>query len=194
MSIPADTIRTTSIDPAVYARLREIAEQLPQAPGTGKVEIADGEIVMTISPVKRHELAVIRLARQLDAQLPRTRPGYIAHGGADVEDVGLGRLRNPDLTVFPEATLAGEQPAVLPHEVLLAVEIVSRSNPENDHRNKVHDCSAMGIPYHLIVDPRTGTGIVHSEPGHESREKFVFGDKTAVGPWTIDTGGLLTYA
>ncbi|MFD8756586.1 hypothetical protein ACFV0O_37250 [Kitasatospora sp. NPDC059577] len=56
-----------SIDPAVYARLREIAEQLPQVPGTGKVEIADGEIVMTISPVKRHELAVIRLARQLDA-------------------------------------------------------------------------------------------------------------------------------
>ncbi|MFE7189168.1 hypothetical protein [Kitasatospora sp. NPDC057541] len=27
--------------------------------------------------------------------------------------------------------------------------------------------------------------------GHEA---FVFGDKVAVGPWTIDTSGLLTYA
>ncbi|MEU9079375.1 hypothetical protein [Kitasatospora sp. NPDC048538] len=52
-----------STDPAGYARLREIARQLPQVPGIGKIEIADGGIVVTTSPVKRHELAAIRLAR-----------------------------------------------------------------------------------------------------------------------------------
>ncbi|ARF80035.1 Uma2 family endonuclease [Kitasatospora aureofaciens] len=183
-----------SVDPAVFARLREIADQLPQVPGIGKVEIAEGKIVMMMSPVMRHELAVLLIARQLNAQLPTTHPSHIAYHGADLVDVGLGQLRNPDLMVFPEAVLASEQSAVLPHQVLLAVEIVSKSNPENDYLNKVRDYSAMGIPYYLLVDPRTGTGIVHSEPGYESREKFVFGDKIAVGPWTIDTSGLLTYA
>ncbi|MFJ9520504.1 Uma2 family endonuclease [Kitasatospora sp. NPDC101801] len=180
-----------SIGPATYARLREIAAHLPAVPGIGKVEIANGEIVMTMSPVRRHELAVLRLARQLNAQLPSTHPGHTAHPGAGLEDPGLGRLRCPDLMVFAEAALESTAPSLHPHEVLLVVEIVS--NPENDYENKVHDYAAMGIPLYLLVDPREGTGIVHSEPGFAVREKFVFGDTVPVGPWTLDTGGLLTY-
>ncbi|MGK4581194.1 Uma2 family endonuclease [Kitasatospora sp. HPMI-4] len=183
-----------SIDPAVYARLREIADQLPRIPGISKVEIADGEIVMMMSPVRRHELAVIRIARQLNAQLPGTHPGYIAHPGADLEDVGLGRLRCPDLMVFAEKAMEETQPALLPHEVLLVVEVVSKSNPENDYENKVRDYAAMGIPLYLLVDPRKGTGIVHDRPGYASRREFAFGDTVTVGPWTIDTSVLLTYA
>ncbi|WP_380278914.1 Uma2 family endonuclease [Kitasatospora purpeofusca] len=183
-----------SIDPAVYARLREIADQFPQVPGIGKIEIRDGEIVMMMSPVRKHELAVIRIARQLNAQLPQTHPGYVAHPGADLEDAGLGRLRNPDLMVFAEEALESDQPALLPHEVLLVVEIVSQSNPENDYHAKVRDYAAMGIPLYLLVDPRKGTGIVHDEPGYTSRKEFAFGDTITVGPWSIDTGGLLTYA
>ncbi|MFI6845374.1 Uma2 family endonuclease [Kitasatospora sp. NBC_00085] len=183
-----------SIDPAVYARLREIADQLPQVPGIGKIEIADGEIVMMMSPVKRHELAVLRIARQLNAQLPHTHPGYVAHPGADLEDIGLGRLRNPDLMVFPEAVLDDDEAAILPHEVLLVVEIVSKSNPENDYRDKVRDYAAMGIPLYLLVDPRKGTGIIHDEPGYARRKEFVFGDTIAVGAWTLDTSVLRTYA
>ncbi|MFI5532310.1 Uma2 family endonuclease [Kitasatospora sp. NPDC051853] len=182
-----------SIDPATYMKLREIADQLPQMPGIGKIEIANGEIVMMMSPVRRHELAVIRLSRQLNTQLSATHPGYIAHAGADLEDVGLGRLRRPDLMVFAETAMESEQPALLPHEVLLVVEIVSRSNPENDYDAKVHDYAAMGIPHYLLVDPRDGTGIVHSQPSYALREKFVFGDTVTVGPWRLDTSGLLTY-
>ncbi|MFE0464241.1 Uma2 family endonuclease [Kitasatospora sp. NPDC058965] len=183
-----------SIDAETFAKLRAIADQLPQVPGLGAIEIAHGQIVMMMSPVKRHELAILQVQRQLSSQLAATHPGYIAYAGADLEDSGLGRLRRPDLMVFPEATLRGEEAAVLPHEVLLAVEIVSRSNPENDYDDKVRDYAAMGIPHYLLVDPRDGTGIVHSQPGYTSREKFVFGDRIAVGPWTIDTDSLLTYA
>ncbi|MEV4611886.1 Uma2 family endonuclease [Kitasatospora sp. NPDC049258] len=183
-----------STDPAGYARLREIADQLPQVPGIGKIEIANGEIVMMMSPVRRHELAVLRIARQLNAQLPTTHPGFVAHPGADLEDAGLGRLRCPDLMVFAESALEGEAPALLPHEVLLVVEIVSKSNPENDYENKVRDYAAMGIPLYLLVDPREGTGIVHDLPGYSARTPFAFGDTITVGPWTIDTGVLQTYA
>lgn len=52
----------------------------------------------------------------------------------------------------------------------------------------------MGIPLYLLVDPRKGTGIVHDEPGCTSRREFAFGDTIAVGPWTLDTSGLLMYA
>ncbi|MDH6580120.1 hypothetical protein [Kitasatospora sp. MAP5-34] len=54
-----------SIDPAAYARLREIADQLPYIPGMGKVEIANGQILVATSPVNRHELAVVRIAREV---------------------------------------------------------------------------------------------------------------------------------
>ena len=186
------TASVMSIDPVTYQAPR-IADELPQVPGVGKIEIAGGEIVMTMSPVRRHELAVLRIARQLNAQLPKTHPGHVAHGGADLEDPGLGRLRNPDLMVFPEEALEGEERAISPHQVLLVAEIVSRSNPENDYDAKVRDYATMGIPLYLLVDPRDGTGIVHSQPGYTAREKFVFGDEIIVGPWTLDTSVLLTY-
>ncbi|MEY9849316.1 Uma2 family endonuclease [Streptacidiphilus sp. MAP5-3] len=182
-----------SMDAATYARLRAIADQLPQVPGIGRVEIAHGEIVMMMSPVKRHELAVLKLARQLNEQLPDTHPGFIAHGGADLEDQGLGRLRRPDLMVFPEQALEEEDAAFHPSEILLVVEVVSKSNPENDYEEKVRDYAAMGIPLYLIVDPRDGTGIVHSQPRYASREHFAFGDTVKVGPWRLDTSVLLTY-
>ncbi|MFF2349346.1 hypothetical protein ACFVVL_06165 [Kitasatospora sp. NPDC058115] len=70
-----------STDPAAYDRLREIADQLPQIPGTGKIEIADGEIVMLMPPVRRHELAVIRIARQLNAHTVAVGPWTIDTGG-----------------------------------------------------------------------------------------------------------------
>lgn len=182
-----------SVDAATYARLREIADRLPQIPGIGQVEIANGEIVMMMSPVRRHELAVIRIGRQLNEQLATTHPGFVAHPGADLEDIGLGRLRRPDLMVFPESVLEEDAAAVYPADVLLAVEVVSKSNPENDYDEKVRDYAAMGIPLYLLVDPRDGTGIVHSQPRYARRESFVFGDVVPVGAWRIATGGLLTY-
>ncbi|WP_282205910.1 Uma2 family endonuclease [Kitasatospora fiedleri] len=183
-----------STDPAVFAKLREIAARLPEVPGIGKIEIADGTIVMTTSPVKRHELAVVRIVRQLNEQLPRTHPGHVAHGGADVVDPVRGRLRNPDVMVFPEEALDSEEAALLPHQVLLVVEIVSAADPQNDYRAKVADYAAMGIPLYLLVDPRKGTGIVYDEPGYTRRTDFAFGDVITVGPWTLDTGVLRMYA
>jgi Uma2 family endonuclease len=181
------------MDAETFAKLRRIADQLPRVPGIGAVEIANGEIVMMMSPVNRHELAVVRIADQLNEQLAVTDPGYRAHGGADLVDAGLGRLRRPDIMVFPEALLESEADAIDPADVLLVVEIVSRSNPENDYEAKVADYAIMGIPNYLIVDPRDGTGIVHSQPKYAHREKFVFGDTVLVGPWSIDTAGLRKY-
>ncbi|MEK2489593.1 Uma2 family endonuclease [Kitasatospora purpeofusca] len=183
-----------SIDPTAYARLRESADRLPRIPGIGKIEIAGGMITLALPPVEQHMSAIVGIARQLNAQLPRTHPGHIARTGADLEDAARGRLRNPDLMVFAEAALEGGESVLLPHEVLLVVEIVPKSAPGNGCRARVRDYAAMGIPLHLLVDPRKGTGIVHDEPGYTSRKEFAFGDTITVGPWTLDTGVLRTYA
>ncbi|MFE6749228.1 Uma2 family endonuclease [Kitasatospora purpeofusca] len=183
-----------SVDPMDYARLREIAGLLSPVPGIGKIEIADGAIVLTLPPVDRHESAVAHIARQLNTQLPRTHPGRIARAGADLEDAARGRRRTPDLVVCAEAASESAGPALLPHEVLLVVEVVSAADPKTDHHDKVRDYAAMGIPLYLLVDPRKGTGIVHDEPGCTSRKEFAFGDTITVGPWTLDTGVLRTYA
>jgi Uma2 family endonuclease len=182
------------MEPEMYHALRRVAEDLAGMPGIGKVEIAEGNVIVMMAPVNRHEHAVAWLWRQIDAQVAKTHPGYIAHAGAEIEDSVRGVLRCPDLLVLPAATLANTADAVRPDEVLLVVEIVSRSNPMNDYRGKVVDYAAMGIPHYVIVDPRDGTGVVHSLPGYPQRTPFVFGDTVSVGPWKLDTSVLYTYA
>ncbi|WP_395570784.1 Uma2 family endonuclease [Streptomyces sp. BK79] len=81
-------------------------------------------------------------------------------------------------------------------QVLACVEIVSPSNPGNDYDEKLSDYPAMGIPLHMIVDPRTGTIQVHSEPcqGRYSRkEPYIFGDTVPFGPWTVETSEFRRY-
>jgi Uma2 family endonuclease len=180
-------------DPDPYTALRRLAGELEGAVGTGKVEVADGAVVVALPPVKRHEVAVWRLWRQLDVQVGASHPGFIAYSGAGVEDPSLGRLRRPDLMVFPAVCLEDEGAALRPADVLLAVEIVSWANPRSDYRDKAADYAAMRIPYYVLVDPRGGTGVVHSEPGYRQRTPFVFGDTVSVGPWQLDTSVLLTY-
>ncbi|MDQ1046128.1 Uma2 family endonuclease [Streptomyces sp. V4I2] len=63
-----------------------------------------------------------------------------------------------------------------PHEIVLAIEIVWPSNPENDYEHKTRDYPAMGIPHYLGLDPRDGTwtyqwqiGRAEGRPAYENR-------------------------
>ncbi|PWI42517.1 Uma2 family endonuclease [Streptomyces sp. ICBB 8177] len=185
-----------------YARMRAIAEELLRHapdPVIG-AEIGGSGIVMMMSPSRPHELIAMRLRRQLDAQLAE---GLVAHTGGEVEDPALGRLRRPDLIVVPESVFAEETMAPFrPGDLAMVAEIVSPSNHVNDYEQKTHDYPAMGIPLYLLVDPRKGTVTVFSDPGgvdadgracYRARHDYVFGDKAAVGDWTIDTSELPTY-
>ena len=98
--------------------------------------------------------------------------------------------------MIPEATLDEEGPAVDATQVLAAVEIVSPSSPSSDYDEKLADYPAMGIPHYLIVDPRTGTIEVHSEPcrgRYGNKEPYIFGDSVPFGPWTVETSEFLRY-
>jgi Uma2 family endonuclease len=184
----------------VYDHLRRCAEFLHVPPGLGPVEISDGQIIMTVSPPRRHELAARRLRRELEPQVPLTHPGFVPENGPEIEDPHLGILRRPDLVVVREEVLDEEGGGVHPADVLLAAEIVTPSNPDNDYVAKMRDYPAMGIAHYLIVDPRSGTVHHHAEPlTVEGRPTYSvsrthpFGATVMVGEWTLDTGVLSRY-
>ncbi|MGW5738602.1 MULTISPECIES: Uma2 family endonuclease [Streptomyces] len=184
-----------------YAKMRAIAEELgtyaETLEGTWSVEIGpSGPILAMMCPSKRHEGTVHRICRQLNRQLPGTHPGHICANGPEIEHPSIGRMRRPDALVIPEAVLDEEGIAVDATQVLAVVEIVSPSNPSNDYGEKLAEYPAMGIEHYMIVDPRTGTIEVHSEPyagryGH--KEPYIFGDEVAFGPWTVETAAFRRY-
>ncbi|MGI5375642.1 Uma2 family endonuclease [Streptomyces sp. CA-251387] len=184
-----------------YAKMRAIAEQLgayaEQLEGAWSVEIGpSGPILAMMCPSKRHEGTVRRICRQLDDQLLSTHPGYICANGPEIEHPAIGRMRLPDAVVIPEAVLDEEGLAVDATQVLAVVEIVSPSNSNNDYVEKLADYPAMGIAHYLIVDPRTGTIEVHSDPckgRYTRKDAYIYGDVVPFGPWAITTSEFRRY-
>ncbi|MFE0044536.1 Uma2 family endonuclease [Streptomyces albireticuli] len=182
----------------IYRHLRALLEHFtPPAPFSPHVEISDGQLVMMMSPAGRHDLAALRIERQLQPQLPA---GIVATTTGDIEEADSGQLRRPDVLVLPEAAMDTDSP-ISPRALLAAVEIVSLSNPENDYDSKLRHYPQLGIPHYLIVDPRNGTCVHYwaitdkdGTSAYEGRAPYVFGDKIPFGDWVIDTGELPRYS
>ncbi|MEU1146696.1 Uma2 family endonuclease [Streptomyces sp. NPDC005863] len=187
---------------AIYRHLRELREHFTPPPGFSWPEISDGQLVMMMNPRPRHQVVAKQLTRQLDPQLP---PGFYAYESTDTDDVALGKLRIPDILIAREEAMLTDDP-LDPREIVLAVEIVSPSNPNNDYQHKVDDYPAMGIPHYLIVDPRDGTWTYlwdidssAGRPAYGNRlSKQPYGKPatiaTDLGTWTIETGDLPRYS
>jgi len=176
-------------EPAFYHRLRALREHFTPPPGVTYPEISGGAFVMTASPCRRHRITAADIRDQLVPQVPDAAGVFEA---ADTGSEALGKLRVPDLVVtMGEATVP-----------LLAVEIVSPSNPDTDYEDKSRDYPAMGIPHYLILDPRDGTwtyqwevGRRRGSPEYENRLHLPYGNTaTVAGGWKIETGGLPRYS
>ncbi|MER6123152.1 Uma2 family endonuclease [Streptomyces sp. NPDC001795] len=181
--------------------MRAIAEELMAyaecLEGAWKVEIGpSGPFLAMTVPSKRHQGTVRRIRDQLNMQLPTTHPGYICANGPEIEHPSIGRMRRPDAVVIPEHVLDEEGLAVDAAEVLAVVEIASPSNPDNDYGEKLTEYPAIGIAHYMIVDPRTGTVEVHSDPckdRYTRKGPYIFGDSVPFGPWTVETSAFRRY-
>ncbi|MET8564631.1 Uma2 family endonuclease [Streptomyces flaveolus] len=181
----------------LYRAMRDFVESTD---GTlpGKFEITkEGIVLDMMSPVRPHELTALRLRKRLERVMPEE---IVAHTGEpDVEMEPEGIMRRPDIMVIAEADMEGEG-AFDPRTLIAAVEIVSRSNPDNDWVTKLRDYPLIGIPVYAIFDPRTGTGAVLTDihatpdgPRYATRKDFVYGEDVTIGDWTISTEGLPRY-
>lgn len=181
-----------------YQSMRDIVEQIQESV-PGKLEITkEGIVHDMMSPGGPHELTAARISRRLEKVMPE---GLLAHTGTpDVEDPNSGVLRHPDVIVIAEADMDVEG-ALDPHTLLAAIEVVSRSNPDNDWVGKARDYPQLGIPVYVIFDPRTGEGSVLSDihptphgPRYAARKDFVYGEDVTIGEWTVSTENLPRYA
>ncbi len=179
---------------AIAERLDSYAERLE---GAWSVEIGSSGPVLAMRRLpKRHAGTVLRIRRQLDEQLLLTHPGRICVRGPAIEDPALGRLRLPDAVVLPEAALDEESFAVDAAQVTAVVEVVSPAGPTGDRVDKLVDYPAMGIADCMIVDPRTGTIEVHSDPckgRYMRKDAYIYGDSVPFGPWRVETSEFRRY-
>ncbi|MEU6574385.1 Uma2 family endonuclease [Streptomyces sp. NPDC046805] len=164
----------------------------------GKFEITkEGIVHDMMSPSGRHELTALRLRKRLEKVMPEE---IVAHTGEpDVENEPEGIMRRPDVMVIAEADMDVDG-SFDPRTLIAAIEVVSRSNPDNDWVGKMRDYPLLGIPVYAIFDPRTGTGAVltdiHSTPAgprYATRKDFVYGEGVTIGEWTIPTDDLPRY-
>ncbi|MEU1825446.1 Uma2 family endonuclease [Streptomyces abikoensis] len=152
---------TVTIDPQHLALLEQ-AQRI--APKGVKVEYTDGTIIMQAAPTVIHQRNLFHLRRQFDAHRP---DGFMPTENTDLESPHAAKLRNPDLTYLPEEVMEIEGNTAPADVALIAVEIVSPSNPENDWVGKLRDYAVMRIPLYLIVDARDATVTLFSEPDHD---------------------------
>lgn len=100
----------------------------------GKFEVTKEGIVRDlVQPNGPHEFTVAVLRKRLESVMPEE---IVAHTGTpDVEDEPEEVMRRPDVMVIAEAEMERDG-SFDPRSIVAAVEIVSRSNPDNDWVSK----------------------------------------------------------
>ncbi|WP_274561380.1 Uma2 family endonuclease [Streptomyces spiramyceticus] len=194
MTIAPDDARR---DASHYGAMREFVQSMDDTL-PGKFEITkEGIVHDMMAPVGPHELTTLRVRKRLEKVMPED---LVAHTGTpDVEDQAEGIMRHPDVMVIAEADMEVEG-AFDPRTLIAAIEVVSRSNPDNDWVGKTRDYPLLGIPVYAIFDPRTGAGAVLTEihptpngPRYATRKDFLYGEDVTIGEWTISTEQLPRY-
>ncbi|MET9848723.1 Uma2 family endonuclease [Streptomyces ossamyceticus] len=180
-----------------YRAMRDFVQSMDDTL-PGKFEITrEGIVHDMMAPVGPHELTTLHLRKRLEKVMPED---LVAHTGTpDVEAEPEGIMRHPDVMVISWADM--DVPGSFdPRTLVAAVEVVSRSNPDNDWVGKVRDYPLLGIPVYAVFDPRTGTGAVltdiHSTPDgprYATRKDFVYGEDVTIADWTISTENLPRY-
>ncbi|MFJ4187131.1 Uma2 family endonuclease [Kitasatospora sp. NPDC089509] len=160
----------------VPERFRLLDEARRSLPDGYKVELSGDLLVMQAPPSPIHQLNLSIVQRQFEAHCPQ---GYFATGNSDLSSPKAGAVRNPDLTYLPEDVIELDGHDIPADLALIAVEVASPSNPENDWTGKVRDYPRMGFPLYLIIDPRQATVTLFSEPNRDryhTRTEWEFGE------------------
>ncbi|OLT02993.1 hypothetical protein BJF90_27910 [Pseudonocardia sp. CNS-004] len=111
-------------------------------------ELQEGVLVVSPKPAKRHQLAVVRLASQMEHQLS-VEWDVVPDFEVVVQADGPATVRAPDL-VMVRADAAENRVAA--GDVLLAVEIISPGSRKIDTQMKHFEYAEAGIPHYWVVD------------------------------------------
>jgi Uma2 family endonuclease len=114
-----------------------------------RVELVDGQIVVSPSPSRRHAHAVTELIDQL---IEAKRRGWQRDTNLTVHMSGTRERLVPDLIVAPADAPGFGDDEVLSTGVLLVAEVVSPSSRRQDRETKNRAYAQGRIPLYLLID------------------------------------------
>jgi Uma2 family endonuclease len=141
-------VSTTKMTARQYLMLGE------DPPGV-RLELVEGEVAVSPSPLPKHSHAIVQLTIILGIHLRQHPSGKLF---TDVDTiVDEFNVRRPDLLFFSNEHLhlIGEKAMEGPPD--LCVEVVSPSSRLIDKRDKFRQYANFGVPNYWIVDPEART-------------------------------------
>ena len=126
--------------------------QLGEDPPGVRLELVDGEILVSPSPTVEHAYVLSQLFGILRAHIVAHKLGLIM---SDTDHrLTLYDVRRPDLYYFPtdRIHLLGDGPIKHPPE--LAIEVISPGSEKTDRIKKSAAYAEFGIPNYWIADPK----------------------------------------
>ena len=148
-------------------------------------ELLDGVLLVSPTPVDIHQIIAARLVVALEDSCP-----------ADLQVTQAVEVRiNPHRCFIPDVLVATDEAAkrrgrlYAPHEVVLAVEIVSPTSVSMDRITKPALYAAASIPYYWRIETRDGISVHTYKIDPESEMYRPFGtfdvEIDTVEPWPI---------
>jgi Uma2 family endonuclease len=144
MSMPALRQRRWTIE--------EVDRLVDQREGiVPRLELVDGELLVTPAPSGRHQRIVFRLAKAIDDYVLAHRLGELRLGPGEVRLLPNVRLE-PDLFVVPAVDGRMPRANALVTSLLLAAEVLSPGSARHDRITKRRFLQAQGVPDYWVVD------------------------------------------
>jgi Uma2 family endonuclease len=135
------------VDPRLLERSDLTVDDLADLPEDLRYELIEGRLVVSPHAFTIHSFIGRRIASALEEFAP---PGYSP-------DQEQGVLRNSRNELFPDVMALRDEASytspVSPDDVLLVVEIISKSSKTTDRNRKLEWYAEMGIPNYWVVDP-----------------------------------------
>jgi Uma2 family endonuclease len=143
------TIQSAKITAEQFHHIRE--------PAGFRLELVDGELVVSPSPRPRHSNTAINLIAILHAYIEANNLGRL-FTELDTEFDAFN-VRRPDLLFVPgnRAEQLDPDSAATSNDPELVIEVISPGSAETDREKKFKQYAAAGIAYYWIVDPNLET-------------------------------------
>jgi Uma2 family endonuclease len=149
-------------------------------------ELIDGVLIVPPAPSNVHQSIAARLMVTLDASCP---PECDVTQGVEIR-ISTTRSLIPDVVATTATAAARQTGKFAPHEIVLAVEVISPSSVTMDQITKSALYAQAGIPFYWLVDiePRIAIRTFCLDPTDGLYQPTgEFGEQvTATEPWKID--------
>jgi Uma2 family endonuclease len=131
-------------------------------------ELLDGVLLVSPSPSSVHQIIAARLMVALEQSCPRE---YVVTQSVEVR-ISPRRSFIPDVLVVTDEAAQRVARHFAPHEVILAVEIVSPTSQSMDRITKPALYARAGIPYYWRIETDSGITLHTSkiDPAHNVYE------------------------